>query len=185
MAKLVKWGVSGSEVDEIEVEDREDFEPYDGPMPPKNKILRVKAVKITAVKFSTGSRGVKLFMVVDDPANERYNGLPYWENVQDMASTNWKIRQFMDSIGGTGADWDKTYIEEVADGDPIVTKFGKIKTDGLFLRIQHKTGANQDGDPRAEVARFLKKSEGAAKATAAKRTNGSAASTPDDEEPPF
>jgi hypothetical protein len=99
MAKLVKWGVSGSEVDELEVEDREDFEPYDGPMPPKNKILRVKAVKITAVKFSTGSRGVKLFMVVDDPANERYNGLPYWENVQDMASTNWKIRQFMDSIG--------------------------------------------------------------------------------------
>lgn len=185
MAKLVKWGTSGDTVDAVEVEEREEFQPYDGPMPPKNTILRLKVVRINAVKFKTGSRGIKVFAVVDDPSKEKYEGLPYWDNVIDTEAADWKIRQFMDAIGGTGADWDKTYIEEQADGDPLVVKFGKIKTDGLYIRISHKTGANQDGDPRAEIQRYLKKDA----AAEARKGSGSSskASTSDgaDDDPPF
>lgn len=184
MPKLVKWANTDADtIDEVEVEEREEFQPYDGPMPPKNTILRVKVVRITAEKFKTGSKGIKVFAVVDDPSKERYNGCPYWDNVIDSADAAWKIRQFMDSIGGTGDDWAKTYIEERGDDSPLVVKFGKVKVDGLYLRIQHKTGANQDGDPRAEIGRYLKRDDTAMKAKAS-ATKTSAASG-DDEEPPF
>lgn len=149
----VSWGVKGSDVDSVEVEDREQFDSYDGPVPPKG-IYRVKLERAEYVQFSTGSKGLKLLLLIDEPSGSRkkqYNGCPLWENLIDLESTAFKIRQWMDAIGGTGKDWDGT----VVDTEKMVTKFGRIKADGLQVRVATKLGSNQDGDKRAEVARFL------------------------------
>lgn len=149
----VKWGVSGSEVDEVEP--GEDFEQYDGPIPPRG-IYRVSVKRIEYVKFSTNSKGLKLLLIIDENRKEKkiYNGCPLWENIVDTEANAWKIRQWLDAIGATGKDWDGTVI----DNENMVTKFGRIAVDGLMLRVGTKTGTNQDGDKRAEVARFLSKS---------------------------
>jgi hypothetical protein len=153
----VKWGVTGSEVDEVEP--GEEFEQYDGPVPPR-AIYRVTVKRIEYVKFSTNSKGIKLLLIIDETRKEKkvYNGCPLWENIVDVPASAFKIRQFLDAIGATGADWDNTVI----DKENMVTKIGRIAVDGLTLRVSTKTGTNQDGDKRAEVARFLSKASASA-----------------------
>ena len=154
MAK-VKWGVTGEEVDNTDP--GEAYEIYDGPVPPSGIYrLAVKSAEYTL--FSTGSKGLKLLLIVDENRTDkkRYNGAPCWDNVIDLESTAFKIRQFVDAIGAEGKDWDNTVI----DSNKMVTKFGRVKVEGLFIRAQLKRGQNQSGDPRLEVNRYLPMSSG-------------------------
>jgi hypothetical protein len=144
----VKWGVTGSQVDEIEPD--EGFEDYDGPIPPAS-VYRVNVKRVTYVKFKSDNMGLKLLLIINDPKKKAYNGAPLFENIVDLPETAFKIRQWLDAVGGTGKDWDAT----VTDKDGIVTKMGRIKMDGLQIRVKTKMGKNEDGDRRAEVARLL------------------------------
>jgi hypothetical protein len=170
----VKWGVTGSEVDELEP-DEGNF--YDGPLPPRG-VYRVKLQSAEYVKFASNNKGLKLFMTIDENRKDKkvYNGAPLWENLVDTEASAFKIRQFLDAIGATGKDWDGTVI----DSDNKVTKFGRITVDGLYLRVATKTGTNQDGDKRAEVARFLSK-----KSEEAQDAADEEADSDDDGEAPF
>jgi hypothetical protein len=152
----IKWGVSGSDVDAVEPDEQmQDFEPYSGPLPPKNTVLLCDIKWIRATKFNTGSKGLKMLLIVnEDRANlKKYNGMPLFENLVDAPTNDWKIRQFLDSIGATGKDWDNTVIDSTEEKN--VVKFGKIAVEGLSIEVRVKRGANQDGEPRAEVAKFL------------------------------
>lgn len=152
MAK-VSWGTSGDAVDDVEVND---FPTYDGPLPPAG-VYRLALRKAEYTKFSTGKKGISLFLVIDDnrPEKKRYNGCPVWENLVDTEESTPFIRRWMDAIGGTGKDWDNTQI----DKENNVTKHGRIALDGMMVRASLKRGNNNRGDDRVEVARFLPKGE--------------------------
>jgi hypothetical protein len=183
MPKLVKWGTDADTIDEVEVKDSEDFEPYDGPMPPKGMILRCDVKRVTHEKFSTGNYGIKVLAVVNDPAKSKYDGLAYWDNITDTPANAWKIRQWMDAIGGVGKDWMKTAIEEV-DGLNQVVKFGKIRVEGLAIRVQHKTGRYED-QPKAEIGRYMPRDEAKLSVKPKGRSGNEDDDDEDDSEPPF
>jgi hypothetical protein len=152
MPKKMNWSVTGSEVDEIEAGD--DFRPYDGPIPPNNTILLCDVKSIKSEKSKEKANPMLTVMLVvneTDKAKKKYNGLPLWERITVVPQNAWKIRQWLDAIGATGRDWDKTLV----DDDDMVIKFGSIKVAGLQVEITTKKGTNQDGDPRAEVGNFL------------------------------
>ena len=155
MAK-VTWGVSGAEVDETERGD--DFESYDGPVPPAG-IYRLVVKTAEYTKFSTNSKGIKFLWLIDDnrPDKKRYNGAPVWDNLVVLESTAFKIAQFCDAIGAEGKDWDATQV----DKDNNVTKIGRIKIDGLHVKARLKRGKNNEGEPRPEIGRYLALSDAA------------------------
>lgn len=172
MAK-VAWGTKGSEVDEVELDD---FPTYDGPVPPAG-VYRLKVSKVTYKKFSTGSKGLEIMCLIEDNAKDKkqYNGCPVWENVVDTEESQRFIRRWLDAIGATGRDWDNTVI----DKENLVTKFGRITVDGLYVRALLKRGRNQSDEARAEVNRFLPKNSEAS-------SGESGESDPDEEgEAPF
>jgi hypothetical protein len=149
----VRWGVTGSQVDQVEVEERgQDFEPYEGPVPPKYTILDMNVERIEATKSSNDNPMVKLLLICPgDGKQAKYKGLPIWDQIVVVEQNDWKIRQFLDAIGAEGKDWDNT----VTDADGNITKIGRIKTDDLSVRVSTKRGVNLDGDPRAEVGRYV------------------------------
>jgi hypothetical protein len=145
----VKWGVTGSEVDEIE---DDDYQAYDGPIPPAG-VYRLRLEKAEYTKFKSDNKGIALRFVVDDPRRDKkqYNGCPVWENLVDVKEADFRIKQFLKAIGATGKDWDNTVI----DASNNVTKVGRVALDGLHVRAMLKRGANQNNEPRAEVSRLL------------------------------
>lgn len=189
MPKVVKWGTTADEIDEVEVGESE-FEPYEGPLPPKNTILTCDVKYAKLAKFASGSKGLKVLLVANDPEDgpkSKYDGLPIWDNLVDVQQNAWKTRQWMDAIGGTGADWVKTTVEDPGGEGAKVLKFGAIRTEGLQVRVQTSIGHNQNDEPRAEVGRYLPKAAaGAAKAAAKGKGRQAEADDDDaDDDPPF
>jgi hypothetical protein len=158
MPKIIKWsGTSADDINEAEEREYQDYEPYDGPMPPRGMILACDVKRITAEKFKSGNFGVTVLAEVHESSSKsKYNGLAYWERIVDTPETAFKIKQFMKAVGSKdpGSDWHKTAIEE-QDGVRTVVKFGNIRVDGMKVGVVHKNGRNQEGDQRAEVARFV------------------------------
>lgn len=186
MGKM-SWNVKGQQVDDVEPQEpSEEFEPYDGPIPPNNSILQVTLKWARVAEFGSGNGGLKLLMEVTEPdgAKAKYNGCPIFENLVDIDSQDWKIRQWLDAIGGTGADWDACVTEKDGDNE-VITKFGKVKASGLTLRVQTMVDTYND-ERRAKVRKYLPKVAATAttgkKATGAKGKKGKGSS---DEEPPF
>jgi hypothetical protein len=148
----VTWSVKGTDVDQMEPD--EEFAPYEGPIPSRG-IFRLKVQSVEYVKFKTGSKGLKVFLRVDDNRKEKkqYNGCPVWENVVDGESTDFKIRQFLDGLDASGKDWDATVI----DRENMVTKIGKVDfSKDVYMRATLKKGKSNDETERAEIGRFLR-----------------------------
>jgi hypothetical protein len=184
MGKMT-WNVKGAEVDAVEQQEQvETFEPYEGPIPPNNSVLLVGLKWARVAEFGSGNGGLRLLMEVSEPdgPKSRYNGCPLFENLVDVDTQDWKIRQFLDAIGATGKDWDNC-VSETDGNNEVITKFGRVKADGLTLRVQTEIDT-YDGEKRAKVRKYLPKVTGAAsgkKATGSKAKKG----TTSDEEPPF
>jgi hypothetical protein len=138
-------------------------------------ICDVKWARVT--EFASGNGGLKLLLIVNEPEvspKKRYNGCPLFENLVDIDTQDWKIRQWMDAIGGTGKDWDNCVTEKDDQDNDVIVKFGKVKADGLKVRIQTQQ-ETYDGEKRAKVRSYLSKASASA----------SASSTADGDEPPF
>lgn len=151
MAK-VAWGVSGSDIDSVDPDERGSY--YMGDTPPKGLYtLRVKTAKIA--EFKTGNPGITFFLVVDEPKGPKakYNGAPVWENLTVVDTQNFKIRAFCDAIGATGADWDRT----VKDSEGNITKIGKVVMADLKFKALLKVGADLKNEPRSEIDRYVPK----------------------------
>lgn len=150
----IRWGVEGSAVDAVEVEPRERYTAYDGPIPQKYSILDMEVKRVTKVDFSTGSDGLKILLVCTGEGKQaKYKGLPVFDNIVVTESMDWKIRQWCDAIGAEGKDWDNTVTDN--ENPPNVTKFGRVKVEGLVVQISTKLGANQNGEPRVEVGDYV------------------------------
>lgn len=154
----VTWGVKGSQIDEVERGDGPDYEPYDGPIPPKG-VYRLKVERMEYVQFSSGNKGLKMLLLVDDPNKKKYAGAPIWDNLVVVEQNDWKLAQFLDAIGATGKDWDGTVIGKDDQDRHVVQKIGRVNASGLYIKASTKMGTNQDGDPRAEIARYIVKGE--------------------------
>lgn len=153
----VKWNTKGAAVDEVEPDEGPVFEAYDGPIPPKNSVLRLKLKLCYVEQFSTGNGGLKLLFEVDEPKSSpkaRYNGCPCWEQLVDVDTQDFKIRQFMDAIGGSGKHWDNTMTQKDDKDREAVVKFGNIKTEGLTVRVQSAQETYQ-GEKQLKVQRYL------------------------------
>jgi hypothetical protein len=148
----VTWSVKGTDVDNMEAD--EEFAPYEGPIPTRG-VFRLKVQSVEYVKFSTGSKGLKVFARIDEVRKDKkhFNGCPVWENIVDGESTDFKIKQWLDGLGATGKDWDATVI----DKENMVTKIGRVDfTKDVFLRATIKKGKGNDDTERAEIGRFLR-----------------------------
>lgn len=148
MVRKIKWSVSGRDIDEIP---DDDFEVYDGPVPPKG-VYQARIKSIRQVESSNGNEMLKVLLIVDGEASgkPKYDGAPVFDNVTVMESTMFKVKQFMTALGGTGRDFDLTAI----DDDDNVVKFGRIRPVGMLVRFASKTEV-YEGDPSAKVARYL------------------------------
>jgi hypothetical protein len=148
----VTWSVKGTDVDGMESD--EEYAPYEGPIPSRG-VFRLKVQSVEYVKFSTGSKGLKVFARIDDPRSDKkqYNGCPYWENIVDGESTDFKIKQWLDALGATGKDWDGT----VVDKENMVTKIGRVDfTRDVYVRATVKKGKDNSENERGEISRFLR-----------------------------
>jgi len=147
----VTWNTSAKEIDDYEDEGGGSY--YEGPVPPAS-VYRFRLAELKKVEFRTGSGGLRVTLDVDDPrpGKKQYNGARAWENVIDLESTTFKIKQFLSSIGATGKDWANTMV----DSDDLVTKIGRVRiTDDLHVKAATKLGKDQNGNSRMEIARFL------------------------------
>lgn len=153
----IKWNTKGADVDAVEVEDQQTFEAYDGAIPPKNSVLRL-ALKLCYVQqFGTGNSGLKMLWEVSEPKSSpkaRYNGCPVWEQLVDIDTQDFKIRQFMDAIGGSGKHWDNTMTAKDDKDRDAVVKWGNIKAEGLTVRVQTKQ-ETYENEKQCKVQRYL------------------------------
>jgi hypothetical protein len=155
----VKWGTTASEVDEAD--EGEAFIPYDGPVPPSGS-YRLALKRAEVKQFKSGNNGVELLFEIAEPKSSpkaRYNGCPIWEYLVDVDTGTGKIKQFMQAIGGTGRHWAATMTAKDDRNREIVTKWGNIVADGLIVRGTTKRGKNNNDESRAELNRFLPKSD--------------------------
>lgn len=157
----IKWNTKGAVVDAVEPDDGPQFEAYDGPLPPKNSILRAAVELCYVQEFASGNGGLKLLLKVDEPKaspKARYNGCPIWEQLVDVDTQDFKIRQFMDAIGGSGRHWDNTMTAKDDKQRDAVVKFGNILVKDLAVRIVvgHEL---YEGEKQVRVARYLPKGE--------------------------
>lgn len=186
MGKM-SWNVKGADVDSVEPkEDGETFEPYEGPIPPNNSVLQARLKWARVAEFQSGSGGLKLLMEVEEPdgPKAKYNGCPIFENLVDIDSQDWKIRQWLDAIGAEGRDWDNCVSADDGNGNEAITKFGRVKADGLTLRVQTMIDTYND-EKRVKVRKYLPKIAGTATATKKSTGSKSKAGKAGDDEPPF
>lgn len=160
MAKM-KWdndidwrGLHEEEYDES----GEDFEPYDGPIPPKGTILRGVVKKVWATSSQAGDSMFKaLFVAEGNEGNKaKYDGLPIWDNV------NWTLPQckfmwqpFFNTLNVTLKDVKlKTQIEDDDDnvGTPV-TRIGQAKFPYPTRIVTDRE--TYEGEPRARVKKYI------------------------------
>lgn len=172
----ISWNVGGGHIDDLEPD--EERTGYDGPIPPRG-LYRFALVELEYVKFATGSKGLKLFMRIDETGpKKKFNGCPVWENIVDVETADFKIQQFLVAIGATGKDWDATVI----DKQNMVTKIGRIVIkEGMHIWATAKLGKNNSGEERLEVNRLIRPRTGDSDEAGADDDGDDS----DDDAPPF
>jgi hypothetical protein len=148
MVKKVRWAVKSADLDNVE---EDDFEPYDGPTPPKGVYqARIKSAKLT--ESSNGNNMIKVLLIVDGKASgkPKYDGAPIWDNVVDTPQTAFRVKQFLKGIDATMKDWDRTTCDD--EGGSL--KIGRVRPEGLLVRISTKL-EEYEGDHNAKIDRYL------------------------------
>jgi hypothetical protein len=159
----MKWG---SDIDWRGLNDAEysddEFETYDGPVPPKNIILSGVVKKIWATETANGDAMLKVLFEAAGNSGDRkvYNGCGIWDNVLfTMPQVKFKWQPFFDAIGITLADVkNKTLLadtEEDRMGAPIA-RIGTVKFPEAGVPIRVKTDREKYEDEwQARVGKFL------------------------------
>jgi hypothetical protein len=132
MATKLKLGKDEFDPDELDVEwnDDDDFETYDGEQPPTGTVLRGYVKKLWWTYTSAEVPMVKVLWQASGNVGdlEEYNGLPVWENLVFTPKAAFKYGPFLQVAGVTLNDvHTKTYIADDDDsiGAPI-EKIGKF-----------------------------------------------------------
>lgn len=148
MVKKVRWAVTSADIDNVE---DDDFEPYDGPTPPRGVYkARIKSAKLT--ESSAGNNMIKVLLIIDGEASgkPKYDGAPIWDNVVDTPQTSFRVNRFLVGIGATSKDWARTTVDD--EGGSL--KIGRIRPEGMLVRLSTKL-EEYEGDHNAKVDRYL------------------------------
>jgi hypothetical protein len=159
MAKM-KWGgdVDWEALEDEEYEEGEEFEAYDGEVPPANILLKGAVTKAWTTKSSNGNAMIKALFVADgnEGSKAQYNGCPFWENVNiTLPQVKFKWQPFLDALSITLKDVKaKTVVEDEEDnvGRPVK----KIGTAKFPHPVMVKTAREKyEGEWQARVGKFL------------------------------
>jgi hypothetical protein len=146
----MKWGIDDDLPEDWE---ESDFEPYDGPEPPANKLLNGEVKKMWAATFSSGNEGLVVLFQADGNRGDRakYDGWSTWERIPLIASMNWKYGPLLEALGITLDDVKRrTVVAEEDDnvGTPII-KIGKLKFPKACSVITKREKNGDDFEARA------------------------------------
>lgn len=147
----MKWGADFDELPEDWKDS--DFEPYDGPTPPSNKLLNGEVKKMWAATFASGNEGVVVLFEASGNTGEKekYNGWSTFERIALIPSQNWKYGPLFEALGITLQDVRaKTVVAEEDDnvGTPI-KKIGMLKFPKACAVITKREGTGNDVEARA------------------------------------
>lgn len=122
--------------DELESEayNPDEFEDYDGPLPPHNMILAGVVRKMWATTSSAGDEMIKVLFVAAGNEGERevYNGAPLWDNISfTLPQVKFRWQPWLDALGVTLADLkSKTIVGDEEDRGDVIEKIGRVNFAG-------------------------------------------------------
>lgn len=153
--KDIDWrGLNDAEYSEDE------FDDYDGPLPPSNLILSGRVKKIWGTESSNGDAMLKVLFEADGNTGERkvYNGWGGWDNVLfSLPQVKFRWQPFFDAIGVSLADVkNKTMTDGEDNQGDVITKIGSVKFDGKgpLARVKIKR-EKYEGETQAKVGKWL------------------------------
>lgn len=131
--------------DEVKEAEAGSYAPYDGPLPPKNTMLRVKVKQLRLKVNKNNDYMLNCVVEVDMPKGHdsaKYNGCPAWWNGNITKESAGYVNAFLRSIAGSDVKgkklindfWDKG-MNLVGDGKPSKDKaipigaLGSMKVD--------------------------------------------------------
>lgn len=177
----MKWGADFDELPE-DWEDSEGFEPYEGPVPPANKLLRGSIKKMWAGESSSGNdKLVVLFEAEGNTGeNAKYNGWSTFDHIALTPGSNWRYGPLLEVLGVTLRDVkSKTLVAE--DDDNVGTPIKRIGTAKFPASCGVITKSEGRGDEReARVGKYSAISKKAKSRRAAEEEDGL-----DDDDVPF
>lgn len=163
---MPKQRVTDDEIDVETLEDadysNQDFDTYDGFIPPSDTILTAYLKSMWWTRTINKDRMFKVLVVAADNKGdlEEYNGLPMWENIAMIPEAKFMWAPLLEQFGFTVRDIKtKLYTDDEEHpqfGFPV-TKIGTFApgSDESWCRVITRQGSNQNGDPRAEVKKWL------------------------------
>jgi hypothetical protein len=151
-----------TELEEAEYEENEDFEPYQGPIPPKNTVLTGYVSRMWWTFDRSENRMIKILWIAADNVGDKaqYNGLSIFDNDSLTPVSKWRWAPMMRVLGFSLADLKKKlYLE---DGETnmgeVIEKIGAFipgeENDVAWCRVL--TGINvYEGNKSAQVQRWM------------------------------
>lgn len=150
----MKWG---ADLDELPVEwEESDFEPYDGPLPPANKLLNGEVKKMWAAVSEAGNDMlIALFEASGNTGDkEQYNGWSTFERIALTPKMAWKYGPLLEALGITLQDVHKNTIVAKEDdnvGTPI-RKIGTLKFPKACSVVTKRE--TYEGERQAKAGKF-------------------------------
>lgn len=161
----MKWG---DDFDEDALDDEEydpdsegGFEPYDGPIPPKDKILKGEIKKVWALMSGSGNPMFKVIFEAKGNTGElaEYNGLPIWDNVVWVPQNKWRWQPWLEAVGIPNAATVKRATVTATDDDNVgspVMKVGKVSfANPVPVRVLTGKPDSYNDEPKATVGKWL------------------------------
>jgi len=159
MTKLNLKGVDfrPEELDDAEV--GEEYEPYDGPLAPRNTILAGYAKKMWVKKSDSGHLQVVNLFIADDNAGDKavYNGMAIFDRVTFTPKAAFHYKPWLTAFGfkSVGAVAKADVSDDDENNGTPVNKIGKFRP-GDDARCRVLIGVDRyEGEKRNVVGKWL------------------------------
>jgi hypothetical protein len=156
-------GFDADGLDSTEYDDS--FEPYAGPLPPVNTILKFRLVKAFASESSNGNFMIKTIFTAEEAGE--FDGLTIFDNITFVETAAFHYQPFLQAMGLTAKRIKAQTI--IGDDDdarfnaPPILSIGKWKpgSDDAVCFIKTGIDAEYDPDkPKAVAAKYIPLDEG-------------------------
>lgn len=153
-----------AELEEADYNESDDFESYDGELPPSDTVLTGYIKSMWWTMTGSNKRMFKiLFVAADNEEDEaEFDGLPIWDNPFFSPDGKFRWKPFIDNFGVTLTDIQKKlYLEPEENDHPrfgsVVERVGTLVPGGdtAWARVLTKIGFDQEGNRRVEIKKWL------------------------------
>jgi hypothetical protein len=153
-----------AELEEADYNESDDFESYDGELPPSDTVLTGYIKSMWWTMTGSNKRMFKiLFVAADNEEDEaEFDGLPIWDNPFFSPDGKFRWKPFIDNFGVTLKDIQtKLYLEPEENDHPrfgsVVERVGTLVPGGdtAWARVLTKIGFDQEGNRRVEIKKWL------------------------------